>query len=95
MLKGMIETYANYLPSKDAHVEWVDDEAVVLDQATGEIHYLNPSAALLYGLILEHGIEAAIQQVEKTHIDSDEQREELSVFMEQLVELGLLERVDD
>lgn len=95
MLGSMIETYSRYLPSKAAHVEWVEDEAVVLDQATGEIHYLNPSAALLYGLILEHGTAPALEEIERTRIESDEQREELKGFMDLLLELGLLESADD
>lgn len=48
------------------HVEWVDDEAVVLDAETGRIHYLNPPAALFYALTLEHGYEAALGQLQET-----------------------------
>lgn len=41
-------------------VEWVDSEAVALDPATGELHYLNDAAALTYALIQELGYESAL-----------------------------------
>ena len=40
-------------PADGKHVEWIDDEAVVLDPSTEELHYLNGPAALVYALILE------------------------------------------
>jgi hypothetical protein len=46
------------------HIEWVDDEAVVFDPATGTLHYLNPQAAYVYALILEVGVEGARGKVE-------------------------------
>ena len=46
--------------ASELHVEWVGDEAVVLEQATGQLHYLNPPAALLLALIEEEGYEKAV-----------------------------------
>lgn len=46
--------------ASELHVEWVGDEAVVLEQGTGQLHYLNPPAALLLALIEEEGYESAV-----------------------------------
>jgi hypothetical protein len=78
-------------PPPDIHVEWIDDEAVVLDSGTHRLHYLNPPAALLYALILEHGYEPALQELRGragSSIDDD-----LPALLENMVERGLL--VDD
>lgn len=45
------------------HVEWVGDEAVILEEATGQLHYLNPPAALLLALVEEDGYEAAVSSL--------------------------------
>ena len=46
------------------HVEWVGDEAVVLDIATKELHYLNPTAAVVFALIEEKGYADALSELE-------------------------------
>lgn len=71
------------------HVEWVDDEAVVLDPETGKIHYLNTSAALLYALILEHGYEAARAELSATY-GIEAPPEEIEATVGDMVERGLL-----
>jgi hypothetical protein len=78
---------------EQVHVEWVEQEAVVLDPRTGRVHYLNPQAALFYALILEHGYEAAVDTLHErfggeTGLDS-----QLSDLVSEMVEKGLL--VDD
>ena len=75
-------------PSPGIHVEWIDDEAVVLDQETNRLHYLNPPAALLYALILEHGYESALEELKGRadgSIDDD-----LPALLESMIERGLL-----
>lgn len=47
-------------PDPAYHVEWVEDEAVILDTRMHELHYLNAAAAYVYALILEHGFDAAM-----------------------------------
>lgn len=46
--------------ASDLYIEWVGEEAVVLEQSTGQLHYLNPPAALLLALIEEEGFEKAV-----------------------------------
>ena len=72
------------------YVEWVDDEAVVLDAATGKLHYLNPPAALFYALVLEHGFEPAVERVRQMYDGDRSTDEELSQMIEQMSENGLL-----
>ena len=71
------------------HVEWVDDEAVVLNPETSRLHYLNPPAALLYALILEHGYESALAEVARLPKETDVDKE-LPGLVEKMLEAGLL-----
>jgi hypothetical protein len=75
------------------HVEWVDDEAVVLDAETGKLHYLNPPVALFYALVLEHGFETALDTLKQNYAGQPMRDEELSQMIEQMSEGGLL--IDD
>jgi coenzyme PQQ synthesis protein D (PqqD) len=72
------------------HVEWVDDEAVVLNPGSSELHYLNRSAALVFALILEYGFQEAMSRVELTFYESTSLEEELEALIAELVEKGLL-----
>jgi len=80
-------------PGPGLHVEWVDDEAVVLDTETGRLHYLNSSAALTWALILEHGVDEAVRRVSSSHANGDEASAELDALLADLADRGLL--VDD
>jgi hypothetical protein len=73
------------------HVEWVGEEAVVLDQVTSSLHYLNSSAALVYALILEHGFEAAMQKLAMIFGSmTEERRLEISALLDEMTRVGLL-----
>ena len=72
------------------HVEWVDNEAVALDSATGQLHYLNSPAALVFALILEHGYERALSELRVMHAGEPQLEEHLSELLEDMVEKGLL-----
>lgn len=72
-------------PAPQLHVEWVDDEAVVLDPATGELHYLNSSAALFYAHVLEYGYDDAVVRIRSV---ADEA--ELDDLVKEMVERGIL-----
>jgi hypothetical protein len=75
----------------DLHVEWVEEEAVVLDTATGHLHYLNAAAALGFALILEHGIDGAASELRSNHAtDPGQVDEEFSELVAELAEKGLL-----
>lgn len=74
------------------HVEWVDDEAVVLNLATGHLHHLNPPAALAYALILEHGFEVGIEELKKVAV-SPEVEADLPGLIQEMRGEGLL--IDD
>ena len=75
------------------HVEWVDDEAVALDPATGQLHYLNPPAALFLALVLEHGYQRAIAEFRSAYANEPDFDEEFNQMTDQMTEGGLL--VDD
>lgn len=70
------------------HVEWVDNEAVVLDPETGTLHYLNPQASLVYALIVEHGATAAINEIEENY--GDAAQGDLESLLVDMREKGLL-----
>ena len=72
------------------HVEWIDDEAVVLDPKTGDLHYLNPTAAFVYALIEEVGYETMLERVRSTYGEKPFANDELPRLIEDMVEKGLL-----
>lgn len=53
-------------PAEGLLVEWVDDEAVVLQPEGDSVHYLNRSAALVFALIQELGYEKAMDQLRES-----------------------------
>ncbi|MFN2589019.1 MAG: PqqD family protein [Actinomycetota bacterium] len=75
------------------YVEWVEGEAVVLNRESGELHYLNGTAALVFALIQEHGYEDAMREVQERFGDADAMREELDALVKDMVEKQIL--VDD
>jgi hypothetical protein len=72
------------------HVEWVDEEAVVLDSATGDLHYLNGPAAKVYAFLGEFGYDKGLEELEKAHGDTPNFKEELGDVLKDMVEKGLL-----
>lgn len=75
------------------HVEWVDEEAVVLDLGTKHLHYLNPMASLIYAVIQEHGYKDAVALLERTYGAEPDMKEELQAVLDDMKIKGLL--VDD
>lgn len=75
-------------PASDLHVEWVQDEAVVLNRGSGELHYLNTSAALVLAAISEYGFDEGLAYVKSTQTDSLE--DELPSLVEMMLEKGIL-----
>ncbi len=73
----------------DVHVEWVDEEAVVLNTATNEIHYLSPSAAYAYAMILEYGYTDALQRIAAEQPGADIVSD-VELLVSDLVARGLL-----
>ena len=73
------------------HVQWVDDEAVVLNEENGELHYLNAQSALIYALLLEFGMPETIHEVCK-RIDgpTDQIEPEVYRLIETFAEKGIL-----
>jgi hypothetical protein len=66
------------------YVEWIADEAIVLEPDTGRLHYLNAPAALMYGLIAEFGYAAAVVEFKhrtKSASGADEALAELVAAM--------------
>lgn len=77
-------------PADGKHVEWIDDEAVVLDPSTEELHYLNGPAALVYGLILEHGFDRGLEEVRIIYGTESEIQKGIAECLEGLADKGLL-----
>lgn len=75
-------------------MEWIDDEAVVLDVASGELHYLNPPAALAYGLFLEYGVESGLKNLFRTRDVRWRQRKEVRKLLDDMLVRGLLQQND-
>lgn len=76
--------------SDSVHVEWIDDEAVALDSTTSDVHYLNPTAAIVLALIQEHGYAAGLAEVRHLYGDEPQVREELPRLLEEMAEKGIL-----
>ena len=71
-------------------IEWVDDEAVALDTASGEFHYLNTSAALALALIQEHGFDQALIELKTRRAAEEGSHDEITKLIDEMVEKGLL-----
>lgn len=77
-------------------MEWVEDEAVVLNEATKELHYLNPQSALIYALLLEYGLPAAVTHAcERIDGPAREIEEEVRKLAQSFLEKGLLTEAAD
>lgn len=72
------------------HIEWVDEEAVVLDSDSGDLHYLNGPAAKVFAFIGEYGYEKGLEELERAHGDQPNFKEELQDVLKDMVEKGLL-----
>ena len=72
------------------HVEWVEEEAVVLDTVRGVMHYLNPPAAYVYALIQEYGYHEAMTRLENGFDESAGIRRNLRSLLDEMVSKGLL-----
>ena len=77
-------------PADGLHVEWIDDEAVLLDTNTNRVHYLNPSAAIVFALIEEHGYEKGMQQLDERYGSSPQMKEDLPKLLDDMLKKGLL-----
>lgn len=76
--------------SPGIHIEWVDTEAVVLDNENSLLHHLNPPAALALALIEEYGYEEGVRMLEERHGGDRTTKEEISDLLLTLVSQGLL-----
>ncbi len=76
--------------ANDLFVQWVDDEAVVLNSGSGTLHYLNRSAALVYALIEEFGYERGIVELKSRVEDVDQLENDLPDLLAQMIEDGIL-----
>lgn len=72
------------------HVEWVEDEAVVLDTRQSRLHYLNSSAALVYALIEEHGYDDALRLLDEMATQQPDIKRDLPGLIEDMVDRGIL-----
>jgi hypothetical protein len=72
------------------HVEWVGDEAVVLDSENARLHYLNPPAALVFALIAETGYEGALERLHRSYGDVADLQGDVHSLIDELREKGVL-----
>lgn len=79
--------------AEKCHVEWVEGEAVVLNQQTEQLHYLNGPAALVYAMILEEGYGPALDKLRTDYGNDPDFERELPALLDDMKERGLL--VDD
>jgi hypothetical protein len=79
-------------PAPHLHIEWVEDEAVVLDPDTGDVHHLNPTAAFAYALIIEHGFDEGMRKLTES-TDDAEQTARFGTMVEEFTAKGLV--IDD
>lgn len=70
-------------------VEWVEDEAVVLNSRTGELHYLNPPAALVYAYLLEFGYTEGLAQLTARFGHAVEPIEQIEMLIVDFEQKGL------
>lgn len=76
--------------AQGVHVEWVQDEAVVLQPGSGDLHYLNQQAALVLALIQELGYEAAIGELHSRFPDAETLESDIDELTSDLLEKGIL-----
>lgn len=74
-------------------MEWVEDEAVILNPGTNELHYLSPTAALAYALIEEYGFEKAMEELKARFAPTASIESDMDELVATLVAAGVL--VDD
>jgi hypothetical protein len=79
-----------YVVSPNLRIEWVDDEGVVLDEASKEVHYLNPTAALVLALIQERGYEGAVRELQSRFGTDEHHQAELAELVREMANKGLL-----
>ena len=72
------------------YVEWVEGEAVVLNRDSGELHYLNGTAALVFALIQEHGFDGAMAEVRKRFGSTEQVEGDLGELVSDMKEKGIL-----
>lgn len=75
------------------HVQWVEDEAVVLDPSTEELHYLNSTASVTLAVLSELGFDRGVEELRRRFSDADGFAEDFSALLEQFKEKGFL--IDD
>jgi hypothetical protein len=75
----------------DLHIEWVEDEAVVMDEQ-GNIHYLNQAAAVMFAHVLEFGYAQGRARLQKEYADRPDFEAELDTAVEDMLRRGLLEK---
>lgn len=72
------------------HIEWVDQEAVILDQDKSLLHHLNPTAALVVAYIDEYGYTDGRRMIEERFAIENQGSEELEELLLKLIAQGLL-----
>lgn len=72
------------------YVEWVEGEAVVLNRESGELHYLNGTAALVFALIQEHGYDGGMAEVRSRFGSTEQVEGDLGELVSDMQEKGIL-----
>ena len=77
-------------------MQWVDGEAVAVNETTSEVHYLNPQSALIYALLLEFGMPEAVDEAcARIQGPREEIRAQIDHLIETFREKGLLAAEDE
>ena len=76
--------------AEGVHIEWVEQEAVILHPETERLHYLNPTSALFYALIQESGFDEAVAEMRRRFPEVPDLAQHLKALTDLFVEEGLL-----
>lgn len=89
-LKGADFYTETMIPADGLHVEWVDDEAVVLDESGDRLHYLNSAAAVFFALVQEFGYESALDRMRERFGPALFEDGSIEALVEDMKDRGLL-----
>lgn len=77
--------------AEGVHIQWIGDEAVVLDEDSGQLHYLNSTAAVILAMLLEHGEEKTAGMLAEAYEGAHPNEEDLTEVLADLREKGVVE----
>ncbi len=88
--------WSQWRPRADLNVEQIDDEVVILDRSSNEVHQLNPAASIVWeGIAADEDIDPLVlseQLGEAYGVSPDSVGSDVEILLEQFRDLGLLDQ---